>query len=90
MFYPLFLNLHFVYYRHAIVEELCRLGAKVHTCARNESELKACKDNWDKKGFQVSSSICDVSSRVEREKLMELASSKFQGKLNILVSRIVQ
>ncbi|CAO2825030.1 unnamed protein product [Amaranthus hypochondriacus] len=73
---------------YAIVEELCRLGAKVHTCARNESELKACTHNWETKGFQVSSSICDVSSRVEREKLMELVSSKFQGKLNILVNNV--
>ncbi|KAL2898886.1 Senescence-associated protein 13 [Bienertia sinuspersici] len=38
---------------HAIVEELAQFGARVHTCARNESELEACKRNWDTKGFQV-------------------------------------
>jgi len=38
------------------------------------------------KGFQVTTSVCDVSSRDQREKLMETVSSLFQGKLNILES----
>ncbi|KAL2898877.1 hypothetical protein RDABS01_023959 [Bienertia sinuspersici] len=73
---------------HAIVEELAQFGARVHTCARNESKLEACKRNWDTKGFQVSYSVCDVTSREQREKLMEIVSSKFNGKLNILVNNV--
>lgn len=73
---------------HAVVEELAGLGAKVHTCARNESELEACKRDWEAKGFQVSCSVCDVTSRSQREKLMETISSEFNGKLNILVSNV--
>ncbi|KAL2898875.1 hypothetical protein RDABS01_023957 [Bienertia sinuspersici] len=73
---------------HAIVEELAEFGARVHTCARNESELEACKWNWDTKGFQVSYSVCDVTSRVQREKLMEIVTSEFSGKLDILVNNV--
>ncbi|KAL2898874.1 hypothetical protein RDABS01_023956, partial [Bienertia sinuspersici] len=71
---------------HAIVEELAEFGARVHTCARNEAELEACKRNWETKGFQVSYSVCNVSSGAEREKLMETVSYEFNGKLNILVN----
>lgn len=72
--------------RYAVVEELAGLGARVHTCARNESELEACKRNWESKGFQVSCSVCDVTSQAQRKKLMEIVSSEFNGKLNVLVS----
>jgi len=72
--------------RHAIVEELARLGATVHTCSRNEAEINECLKDWKSKGFRVSGSTCDVSSRSEREKLMLTMSSVFNGKLNILVS----
>lgn len=70
---------------HAIVEELCGLGATVHTCARNEDELGTCLRSWKDEGFTVSGSLCDVSSQVDRQKLMEVVSSTFNGKLNILV-----
>ncbi|KAL2898896.1 hypothetical protein RDABS01_023978 [Bienertia sinuspersici] len=73
---------------YAIVEELAQFGARVHTCARNESELEACKRNWETKSFQVSYSVCDVTSRAQREKLMEIVSSEFNGKLNILVNNV--
>ncbi|XP_024003802.1 tropinone reductase homolog At2g29320 isoform X2 [Eutrema salsugineum] len=43
---------------------------------------------WEKKGFQVSGSICDVTSRPERETLMQKVSSLFDGKLNILVNNV--
>ncbi|KNA04639.1 hypothetical protein SOVF_197780 isoform B, partial [Spinacia oleracea] len=69
---------------HAVVEELAGLGARVHTCARNETELEACKSNWETKGFQVSCSVCDVKSQSQIEKLMETVSFQFNGKLNIL------
>ncbi|KAB1225859.1 hypothetical protein CJ030_MR1G027870 [Morella rubra] len=70
---------------HAIVEELAGLGARVHTCSRNEAELNVCLGEWEKKGFQVTGSACDVSLPAEREKLTSTASSLFNGKLNILV-----
>lgn len=73
---------------HAIVEELASFGARVHTCARNESELQACVRSWEMKGFQVSYSVCDLTSPAEREKLMETVSSEFNGKLNILVNNV--
>lgn len=73
---------------HAIVEELAGLGAIVHTCARNQTELDACLLDWKAKGFQVSGSVCDVSSRTQREKLMENIHSIFNGKLNILVNNV--
>ncbi|KAI0498354.1 hypothetical protein KFK09_021595 [Dendrobium nobile] len=70
----------------AIVEELASLGAKVHTCARNQEDLDKSLQHWQSLKLNVTSSVCDVSSRAEREKLMELVSSLFQGKLNILVN----
>lgn len=72
--------------RYAIVEELAKLGAAVYTCSRNEEELRKCLQQWEAKNFKVTGSICDVSSAVEREKLMEKVKSEFDGKLNILVS----
>ncbi|KAL5747923.1 hypothetical protein ACOSP7_024945 [Xanthoceras sorbifolium] len=73
---------------HAIVEELAELGATVHACSRNEAELNKCIHEWKVKGFKVSGSVCDVSSRAEREKLMNQASSLFNGKLNILINNV--
>ncbi|KAH9605727.1 hypothetical protein KSS87_019440 [Heliosperma pusillum] len=71
---------------HAIVEELVGLGARVHTCARNETELQACLSDWKSRGLPITGSVCDVSSRPQREKLIEEVTSVFQGKLNILVN----
>ena len=71
--------------RYAIVEELACFGAIVHTCSRNEDELNKCLNDWKMKGFQVTGSVCDVSSRPQREKLMETVSSLFNAKLDILV-----
>ncbi|KAK1323740.1 hypothetical protein QJS10_CPA02g00242 [Acorus calamus] len=71
---------------HAIAEELVGHGASVHTCARNETDLNQCLQRWKDLGSQVTGSVCDVSSRADREKLMEMTSSIFHGKLNILVN----
>ena len=76
--------------REAVVEELSILGARVHTCARNETQLQECVREWQAKGFEVTTSVCDVSSRDQREKLMENVASIFQGKLNILVSLCIR
>lgn len=72
--------------RHAIVEELVGLGARVHTCSRNEDDLSKCLNEWNGSGFEVTGSTCDVSVPQQREALMEAVSSVFHGKLNILVS----
>ncbi|KAF8397423.1 hypothetical protein HHK36_016339 [Tetracentron sinense] len=73
---------------HAVVEELSALGAIVHTCSRNEAELNTCLRDWQGKGFRVTGSVCDVSARAQREKLMETVSSVFNGKLNILINNV--
>ncbi|OWM67188.1 hypothetical protein CDL15_Pgr000640 [Punica granatum] len=70
----------------AIVEELAALGAAVHTCSRNQVELDERVREWRDKGFRVSGSVCDLSSRPQREELMKTVSSVFDGKLNILVN----
>ena len=73
---------------HAIVEELARLGARVHTCSRNAAELEECRRRWTEKGLQVtvSVSVSDVAVRADREKLMDTVRDTFAGKLDILVS----
>ncbi|PRQ19960.1 putative oxidoreductase [Rosa chinensis] len=74
---------------YAIVEELARLGAKVHTCSRNEVQLNERLSQWKTKGFnQVTGSVCDLVSKPQREELMKKVSSLFNGKLNILVNNV--
>lgn len=75
-----------IVFRRAIVEELVGLGARVHTCCRNEIELNKCLEEWDGMGFGITGSLCDVSVAAQREELMDTVSSVFDGKLNILVS----
>lgn len=72
----------------AIVVELVGFGARVHTCARNEGELDDCLKGWENQGFNVTGSVCDVSSREHRERLLDTVSSVFNGKLNILFTMI--
>ncbi|XWS74087.1 hypothetical protein CRYUN_Cryun02cG0185500 [Craigia yunnanensis] len=74
--------------RHAIVEELAGLGASVHTCSRTETELNKCLLEWKAKGFQVTGSVCDVSSQAQREKLLKIVSCEFNRKLNILINNV--
>nr|QFQ50502.1 noroxomaritidine/norcraugsodine reductase [Lycoris radiata] len=71
---------------HAIVEELAGLGAVVYTCSRNETELNKCLQEWKNLKLNISGSVCDVSSRPERKKLMENVTSIFDGKVNILIN----
>ncbi|KAJ0962155.1 hypothetical protein J5N97_029983 [Dioscorea zingiberensis] len=70
----------------AIVEELASHGATVHTCARNEAELMKCLQQWQELKLPITGSVCDVSSRDDRLKLMDSVSAMFHGKLNILVN----
>ena len=74
-------------FRYAIVEELSRFGAKIHVCDISEVMLNQSLSEWEKKGFHVSCSVCDVTSLSERETLIQSVSSLFDGKLNILVSK---
>ena len=76
----------FCNFRYAIVEELAGFGARVHTCARDQTLLDECLSEWKEKGFQVTGSVCDASSWTEREKLMQTVSTLFDAKLSILVS----
>ncbi|RWR84320.1 tropinone reductase-like protein [Cinnamomum micranthum f. kanehirae] len=51
-----------------------------------KTNLDRCLHEWEGKGFHVLGSVCDVSSRAERERLMEEVTSIFNGQLNILVN----
>ncbi|KAF8090829.1 hypothetical protein N665_0465s0010 [Sinapis alba] len=73
---------------YVIVEELACFGARIHVCDISETLLNQSLSEWKKKGFQVSGSVCDASSRPEREKLMQTVSTMFDGKLNILVNNV--
>ncbi|KAG2267613.1 hypothetical protein Bca4012_069956 [Brassica carinata] len=73
---------------HAVVEELAGFGAIIHTCARDEPQLNECISQWQKKGFHVTGSVCDVTSGTGREKLMQNVSSMFGGKLDILINNV--
>lgn len=81
-----YVNLFTTVQRHAIVKVLAAFGAAVHTCSRNQSELDKCLAEWKDLNYTVTGSVCDVSSRSERVKLMENVSSIFDGKLNILIN----
>ncbi|KAL6138769.1 hypothetical protein ACLB2K_064048 [Fragaria x ananassa] len=71
---------------YAIVEELAGLGATVHTCSRNQEQIDERVQEWKSKGFKVSGSVCDLTSKSQREELIKTVSSVFDGKLNILVN----
>ncbi|WCJ28836.1 NAD(P)-binding Rossmann-fold superfamily protein [Euphorbia peplus] len=73
---------------YAIVEELAGFGATIYTCSRNETELHNCLNEWKEKGFRVTGTICDVTSKDARQKLIETVSSEFDGKLNILINNV--
>lgn len=73
---------------HATVEELAKMDAIVHTFSRNEEELNQRLQEWNSKGFKVTGSVCDASSRVQRIELMEKVSSIFNGKLDILINNV--
>ncbi|CAN6363598.1 unnamed protein product [Urochloa humidicola] len=75
---------------HAIVEELAGFGARVHTCSRNAAELEERRLRWAEKGLMVTISVCDVSVRADREKLMDTVKGIFNGKLDILVNNAGQ
>ena len=73
--------------RRAVVEELAALGAAVHTCSRKDEELGERIKEWEARGFRVTGSVCDLSARDQRERLLRVVADRFGGKLDILVSQ---
>nr|GMD30793.1 tropinone reductase homolog [Ipomoea batatas] len=71
---------------YAIIEELAGFGAEVYTCSRKQNDVDECVERWREKGLKVAGSACDISSRPQREELMEKVANHFNGKLNILVN----
>uniref|UniRef100_A0A0E0KBT4 Uncharacterized protein n=1 Tax=Oryza punctata TaxID=4537 RepID=A0A0E0KBT4_ORYPU len=72
----------------AVVEELAALGATVHTCSRKEEELGQRLKEWEARGFRVTTSVCDLSVRDQRERLLRHVADLFGGKLDILVNNV--
>ncbi|PAN50407.1 hypothetical protein GQ55_9G528300 [Panicum hallii var. hallii] len=72
----------------AVVEELAALGAAVHTCSRKEEELGERIKEWEARGFRVTGSVCDLSARDQRERLLCDVADRFGGKLDILVNNV--
>ncbi|RRT52528.1 hypothetical protein B296_00050394, partial [Ensete ventricosum] len=52
---------------------------------RVQADLTECLRKWAAEGFRVTGSVCDISSREQRDQLMREVSATFNGKLNILV-----
>ncbi|KAK3032680.1 hypothetical protein RJ639_036744 [Escallonia herrerae] len=71
---------------YATVEELAGFGAAIHTCSRNQKELNERLQEWEGKGYKVSGSVCDLTSREQRVELMRTVSSAFHGKLDLLIN----
>lgn len=71
---------------HAVVTELCRLGAKVLTCGRDPDTLGDALNDWKQKGLNVEGMVADVSTEVGRSALMHKAEDIFGSSLNILVN----
>jgi tropinone reductase I len=63
----------------AAVEEFSQLGARVLTCARNESALQAARDEWAKNGLQVEAIAVDVADAAGAKDLVEKAKQHFGG-----------
>ncbi|KAF8699048.1 hypothetical protein HU200_034738 [Digitaria exilis] len=76
----------------AIVEELARLGARVHTCARTAADVDAWRRRWASAAadkdmmMMITASVCDVSSERDREGLIATVRDLFSGELHILVN----
>ncbi|GJN25220.1 hypothetical protein PR202_gb13019 [Eleusine coracana subsp. coracana] len=70
----------------AVVEELVALGAAVHTCSCDEVELCQRLVEWEARGCPVTGTVCDISVRDQRDRLIDEVTRRFSGKLDILVS----
>ncbi|CAM0144704.1 unnamed protein product [Urochloa decumbens] len=69
-----------------VVEELVALGATVYTCSWDEEELGQCLKEWEARGVPFTGSVCDISVQDQRQGLIRDVTSRFGGKLEILVN----
>ncbi|XP_066313245.1 noroxomaritidine/norcraugsodine reductase-like [Miscanthus floridulus] len=77
----------------AIVEELAGFGVRVHTCARTAADLDECLRAWAADARltgRVTASVCDVSVRGDRDRLVSAARAELGPKLDILVNNAGQ
>lgn len=63
----------------ATVEEFAQLGARVLTCARDETALNTAKSDWVGKGLEIETVIADVADAQAAEGLVEVARKHFGG-----------
>ncbi|KAK3038723.1 LOW QUALITY PROTEIN: hypothetical protein RJ639_028330, partial [Escallonia herrerae] len=50
------------------------------------TKLDESLQEWEGKGYKVSGSVCDLTSREQRVELMKTVSSAFHGKLDMLIN----
>nr|CAB3501294.1 unnamed protein product [Digitaria exilis] len=62
-------------------------GGRAHL-PRNEEELGERVKEWEARGFRVTGSVCDLSARDQRERLLREVADRFGGKLHILVNNV--
>ncbi len=70
------------------VEEMCKQGAKVLTCARDKVQLKKALKSWGEKGYDVAGCVADVSTERGRRILLEMAIKEFDGSIDCLVNNV--
>lgn len=68
----------------ATVEELCALGCRVFTCARDAAALSQSIDEWTARGYDVSGIPCDVADEAQLRTLVQAAGQHFGGSLNVV------
>jgi Tropinone reductase 1 len=66
------------------VEELARLGARVFTCARTQTDVDQALARWRAAGLAVEGCVADLSDATSRTQLRDAVRRAFGGKLNIL------
>mmetsp|Transcript_10702 Transcript_10702/g.16148 ORF Transcript_10702/g.16148 Transcript_10702/m.16148 type:complete len:365 (+) Transcript_10702:640-1734(+) len=74
----------------AVVEALAQAGCRVHTCARDASELAVCLSAWENefgKGI-VSGTVCDASKVDDCDALCTEVMNLFENQLHILVNNV--
>lgn len=68
----------------ATVEELCSLGCRVFTCARDGDALLRATNEWMAKGYDVAGIPCDVADEKRLRTLVQACAEHFGGSLNVV------
>lgn len=68
-----------------LAREFAREGCRLVICARKEEELKRAQEDLEREGAKVLAIKCDVSDRLEVERLVDRATGHF-GRIDILVN----